>query len=163
MKKTIVLIRHAHRDNALRVRDNGLSDKGLEQARWLKKYFCKRFEKPSAVWLVSSPKKRCIETLEPIAAEGGWKIDAHPDLHGQALGESQPKFEARPPRFLNEWKASPQELTVVCSHGDWLPDAVQYLLGASVDFKKGAWLELDWEGAALLKGFIPSFKPFYDT
>jgi broad specificity phosphatase PhoE len=162
MSKTLVLIRHAHRDTAIRSKDNGLSDKGKGQARALKKYFASRFEKPQSVWLVSSPKKRCLETLAPISAVGNYEIDVNPDLDEQGDGESMAKFEERIQHFIKEFQQMPQEMTLVCSHGDWLPMAVFHLLGVRCDFKKGAWFEIEWDGSAQLKWFIPTFKPFYD-
>lgn len=161
MKKTLVLIRHGHRDNSVRSRDNGLSEKGQEQARWLKKYFFRRFEERDGLWLVSSPKVRCIETLEPIAKEGGFEVDCNPDLTEQSAGETLVKFETRIRRFLEEWAHSPQPLTLVSSHGDWLPLAARHLLGADFDFKKGSWLELEWDGRGILRSYIPSFKLFF--
>lgn len=63
-----ILIRHAHRDTADRAQDNGLSKKGREQAKRLRKYFEERFpEGEGDLVLVTSPKKRCVETIEPIA------------------------------------------------------------------------------------------------
>ena len=161
MMKTLVLIRHAHRDNSVRSRDNGLSEKGREQARWLKKYFFRRFEGHEGVWLASSPKARCIQTLEPISKEGGFEVDLNPDLEEQGASESLTKFEARIHHFLEEWSHAPQPVTLVSSHGDWLPLAAHHLLGAEFDFKKGAWLELEWDGKVVLKSFIPTFKPFF--
>src|SRR4051812_31670871 len=128
MTKTLVLIRHAHRDTGDRARDNGLSDKGKDQARWLKKYFTSRFEHPEGLWLVSSPKKRCLETLAPISSVGEYEIDVDPDLDEKAASETVEAFEQRIHRFLKEWTQTPQELTIVCSHGDWLPAAVVHLL-----------------------------------
>lgn len=166
MSKTLVFIRHAHRDNTVRSKDNGLSDKGKSQARALKKFFADRFDKPESLWLVSSPKKRCLETLAPISSIGRYEIDINPDLDEQAAGEDMVKFEQRMQHFLREWRQMPQEITLVCSHGDWLPLAVFHILGLKCDFKKGAWLELEWEasqaasGGAQLKWFIPTFKAF---
>lgn len=163
MKKTLILIRHAHRDTSDRSRDNGLSEKGREQSRWLKRFFASRFENDeiNRVWLVSSPKKRCIETLAPIAFELKSQVDSHPDLDEQSHQETLEKFQQRIEHFLKDWIESPQELTVVCSHGDWLPIAVQDLLGCSLDFKKSGWLEIEWDGGAQLKWFVPTLKSFY--
>lgn len=162
MSKTLIFIRHAHRDNTNRSKDNGLTEKGKMQARALKKYFSARFERPESLWLVSSPKKRCQETLAPIATVGGYDIDINPDLDEQSTGEQLQKFEQRVQHFIQEWHRMPQEITIVCSHGDWLPVAVYHLLGLRCDFKKGGWLELEWDGSAQLKWFIPTFKPFFE-
>ncbi len=161
MKKTLVLIRHAHRDNTIRSRDNGLSEKGKEQAKWVKKYFFERFDDADSIWLVSSPKKRCLETIAPIADQAGLEIDINPDLAEQSDSETAQKFQDRVNRFLREWTQMPQPLTVVSSHGDWLPVAVFHLLGCQCDFRKGGWLEIEWDGMAVLKCYIQSFKSFY--
>jgi broad specificity phosphatase PhoE len=163
MKKTLVLVRHAHRDTAVRSKDNGLSEKGKEQARWVKKFFTARFGKdqPGSIWLVSSPKKRCQETLALIAAEIKQQVDPHPDLDEQSNQESVAKFEERVNHFIKDWMDSPQELTIACSHGDWLPVAIARLLGCHADFKKSSWLEIEYDGSMQLKWFVPTLKPFY--
>src|SRR6185312_11499052 len=43
MTKTLVLCRHAHRDNSRRELDNGLTDKGREQAKNIRRFFGDRF------------------------------------------------------------------------------------------------------------------------
>ncbi len=158
MQKTLVLIRHGHRDNSRRELNNGLDEKGREQAKALRRFFLSRFQGEdlkNGLWLVSSPKLRCVETLQPLAKAVEKKIDIHPDLDEGA------NLANRVGRFLDEWKKSPMVLTVLCSHGDWIPQAAEELLGAAVDPKKGSWLELESNaGAALLKWYIPSFKPF---
>jgi broad specificity phosphatase PhoE len=166
MKKTLVLIRHAHRDTETRALDNGLSEKGQMQARWLRKYFLERFAKCSEgeyenIWFVSSPKVRCRESLAPMASAAKLKLDINPDLLEQKSTENAAAFERRVLHFLGEWQRMPQPLTIVCSHGDWLPIAVFRLLGCKIDFKKASWLEIEWDSHAQLKSFIPGFKSFY--
>lgn len=165
MSKTLVLIRHAHRDNSQREVDNGLDDKGREQAKSIRRFFMDRFatdEFKRGLWFVSSPKQRCLETLLPTAKGLERSVDVHPDLDEQSLRESGTAFEARIQHFLQEWKQSKAELTVACSHGDWLPMAAYALLGFPQDFKKGAWLEVEWNGGrAALKWYVPSFKALY--
>ena len=100
--------------------------------------------------------------MAPIATIGNYEIDVNPDLDEQANNEQLAKFEQRVQHFLKEWLQMPHEITLACSHGDWLPMAVFHLLGVRCDFKKGAWLELEWDGSAQLKWFIPTFKPFYE-
>ena len=84
MTKTLVLIRHAHRDvPSDRTKDNGLSERGQEQIKKLLKFYKSRFELLPAL-LLSSPKKRCIETVSGIAKELQTKlgVDAHLDEQG---------------------------------------------------------------------------------
>src|SRR5262245_33981006 len=70
MQKTLILIRHGHRDNSRRELDNGLTEKGQSQAKNIRRFFAERFsgdEIGKGLWLVSSPKVRCMETLQPTA------------------------------------------------------------------------------------------------
>ncbi len=164
MNKTLVLCRHAHRDTTRRELDNGLTEKGRDQAKAIKRFFFERFteEDRASLWLVSSPKQRCLETLAPLAKELERPVDAHPDLDEATAREGHKGLEARVERFLREWGQSNIALTILCSHGDWLPVATEGLLGLPQDVKKGSWLELEWgAGAPSLKWYIPSFKPFY--
>mgnify|MGYP000028692002 CR=1 FL=1 len=162
MVKTLVMIRHGQRDNSRRELDNGLDDKGREQAKALKHFFQKRFsdvDPEKALWLASSPKLRCIETLAPIAKALGRSVDSHPGLDEQAMRESGTAFADRVQAFLKEWNRSKVPLTVISSHGDWLPLAAYSLLGLHLDVKKGSWLEIEWDSQrAFLKWYIPSFK-----
>src|SRR4029079_6552406 len=90
MTKTLVLCRHGHRDNTKRELDNGLTDKGREQAKSIKRFFSERFsdeDLKKGVWFVSSPKLRCIETLQPTAKGLDRPVDAHPDLDEQSSRE----------------------------------------------------------------------------
>jgi phosphohistidine phosphatase SixA len=165
MTKTLVLCRHAHRDTTQRELDNGLSDKGREQAKSIKRFFSERFSAEDfkrGLWFVSSPKLRCMETLQPTAKEAGRSVDAHPDLDEQSLKEGPQGLENRVNHFLKEWNSSKVGLTILCSHGDWLPLATFRLLGLSQEYKKGAWLEVESDsGRAYLKWYIPSFKTLF--
>lgn len=166
MVKTLILIRHGHRDNSRRELDNGLDDKGREQAKAIKRFYTSRFSKDAeknGLWLVSSPKIRCVETLAPIAKSIDRPVDIHPALDEQGGKESRGAFQSRIQSFLQEWTKSQAALTLVSSHGDWLPLAVQELLGLQVDPKKGSWFEVEWNsGSAALKWYIPTFKHFFD-
>jgi broad specificity phosphatase PhoE len=165
MAKTLILVRHGHRDTARRELDNGLSDKGREQARAIRRFFTDRFKPDDfkrGLWLVSSPKVRCVETLQPLAKEINRPVDIHPALDEQGSKESAKAFLDRVHGFLQEWEQSPSELTVLASHGDWLPVAIGHLLGLPQEVKKGSWLELEKvDGGAALRWYIPSFKHFY--
>lgn len=161
MTKTLVFIRHGHRDTSQRDMDNGLDTKGQGQARSIKAFFHTRFADGKDVWLVSSPKRRCQETLEPLAKSLNCEVDSHPGLDEQKKGESDADFESRVGKFLEEWMATSAPLTLVCSHGDWLPIAIKQLLGIHQEFKKGSWLELEMVGSQIsLKWYIPTFKFF---
>lgn len=165
MAKTLVLIRHGHRDLSRKELDNGLSEKGRGQARSLRRFFSSRFkdqEFKNGLWLVSSPKVRCVETVEPFAKALGRTVDRHPGLTEKGARESLPDFEERVHAFLKEWRESNVDLTVLCSHGDWIPVAIFHLLGLDQDVKKGSWFELELaSGRFALKWYIPSFKALF--
>lgn len=165
MRKTLVLIRHAHRDTSQRALDNGLSEKGREQARWLKRFFTERFKVESfndGLWIASSPKLRCLETVMPMAKAVGRSVDPHPDLDEQGARESRGAFELRIQSFLREWENSEVAIAIACSHGDWLPLAIHRVLGISGEMKKGSWFEVETEANfTTLKSYIPTFKYFY--
>lgn len=165
MNKTLVLVRHGHRDNTKRELDNGLTDKGKEQARNIKRYFSSRFSEEdlkTGLWFVSSPKVRCVETLQPLAKAFDRPVDIHPGLDEQNAREAGAAMEARVQTFLAEWKKSGVGVTVLSSHGDWIPVAASRLLGLSFEPKKGSWLEIALEGGSpALRSYIPTFKHFY--
>jgi len=165
MVKTLILIRHGHRDTSNRELDNGLSDKGRDQAKAVKRFFTSRFSEEDfkgGLWLVSSPKIRCIETLLPMTKSLDRPVDAHPQLDERNANEPSGRMEERVQTFLHEWTRSQAALTVLSSHGDWLPIATYHLLGLDIEPKKGSWLELEWSGGqAALKWYIPSFRHFY--
>lgn len=165
--KTLILIRHAHRDTSQRELDNGLSEKGQRQTRRLVKYFQKRFRHEDwgadEVQFESSPKVRCLETLSPIAQIMGKTVNLEPRLTEQKPQEGFARFQARLQDYLKSWTESSASVTLICGHGDALPLMTYHLLGAAVDFKKAGFLELQWEaGQAHLKQFIPSLKPFFE-
>jgi 8-oxo-(d)GTP phosphatase len=157
--KTLVIIRHAHRDKDKGGReDNGLSKKGKRQAQEIAKYFKKKFsdeEKPS---IFSSPKLRCVETVEPIAEETKTRIMTSP-LLDESEEESPEKFDKRMQDFLDLWSASEAPLTIACSHGDCIPVMLQKISGNELDLKKGGWAEITLEknGKPKLKKVIQDF------
>ncbi len=165
--KTLILIRHAHRDTDEREQDNGLSEKGLKQVSRLAKYFQKRFKfeewQASDLNFESSEKVRCVQTLQPVAQLMGRAPHIHPGLMEQTPGESFAKFQARIENYLREWSESKALVTMACSHGDVLPLMTYKLVGAAVDFKKAGFVEIEWEaGQAQIKQAIASLKPFYE-
>lgn len=165
--KTLLLIRHAHRDTSNRNLDNGLSDKGQKQVRRLIKYFQKRFKYEKwpvgQILFESSPKLRCVQTLAPLAQILSTEMKEQPQLLEQSAGESFAKFQSRLHAYIQAWIESPEQVRIICGHGDSLPLMVYHLLGAAVEFKKGGFLEIEWEsGQAHLKQYIPSLKAFYD-
>ena len=158
MSKTIILIRHAHRDTTNRDLDNGLSDKGYKQVEILKKWLpekIKEFETKTMVAL-SSPKKRCVETLTPVARKTLSPLETWEDLDEQASNESREKFWERIQHSIHEIHKRPEELAMVCSHGDYLPLFIFHLLGVNLELNKAGVCGLSTDGKLLF--YIPSLK-----
>lgn len=139
--KSLILIRHAHRDTTKKELDNGISRLGLGQAERLAKKLIKGIEGRQPL-LLSSPKKRCIETLQPLARLTQTKVLTDLSLLEKMNEESLSEFSKRIKNFLKNWLESKENLTLICSHGDWLPLAMDFLIHTRVDFKKGAWAEV---------------------
>jgi 8-oxo-dGTP diphosphatase len=113
---TLYLVRHAKAgsrhdwDGEDRLRP--LSKSGRRQAVAL----AERMAGLDITALVSSPYRRCVETLEPLAAAVG--VDVATD---ECLGESR-GFEK-----VMELLASLVDDSVVCSHGDVIPETIAAL------------------------------------
>ncbi len=136
--KILVLVRHAHRDTSHKEADNGLSASGHKQAIRLKKELAPKFQGEKPVFL-SSPKLRCIETLEPLAEEFDKKVNIDPLLNEEGSTESTYEFVDRIKNFIDWWKDKAPQVTIACSHGDWLPEAVRLLTGKETEFAKSGW------------------------
>lgn len=142
--KKLILVRHAHRDKTEgREKDNGLSKKGRKQADRVKRYYLSLFGKERAR-LLSSAKTRCMETLLPLADKLGTSVSISPMLMEEDEGLTP--INARVKKFCDEWKNSKDPLVVACSHGDWLPMALEQLTGAYIELKKGGWAEVEQAG-----------------
>ncbi len=148
--KRLVLIRHAHRSTEDRSKDNGLSEKGFAQVKRLVQFSKERIDSDSddfgQVRFMSSPKKRCRETLAPIAEAQDTTLTIEPLLDEHRSGESGAVFVERIRQFLEQWKSEGSDLTVICSHGDWIPMAVHLMTGAKIGLKKSAWCEIEYTG-----------------
>lgn len=147
MNKTLIILRHAHRDTSKsRELDNGLSEKGRKQVRKIFDYYFKRYPEFEKPLLLSSSRKRCMETLQPLANKLERKLVLHPLLMekgGDHKNENVTQFKKRVKKFLKEWEESKAPLTIVCSHGDWIPVFVKECLGTSINLKKGGWAEIE--------------------
>lgn len=155
--KKLVLIRHAHRDTTERDADNGLSAKGRRQAYELGEHFKKHLP-GSRPLLIASPKVRCVETLEPIGAVSGSPVKTSPLLLEQGAREPVESILARAREFARWWLLEGPSLTLICSHGDYLPAVAETLTGTRLELKKGAWAEISMHrGTPLLTWLIQGF------
>ncbi|MBI2605727.1 MAG: histidine phosphatase family protein [Deltaproteobacteria bacterium] len=151
MAKTLILVRHAHRDKN-QGDDNGLSERGQRQAERAAAHVKNRLEEDfsdASIAVLSSPKRRCIETVAPLAQELKTQVET------MNLLDEGSRLEARVEEFVEWWIHEAPQVTIVCSHGDWIPCCVFRMTGARVDLKKGAIAEITGPPAApLLFGLV---------
>ncbi len=150
--KRLYLIRHAHRDTLNRIDDNGLSEKGKIQADILRKYFKKICEDVNgSLRFISSPKLRCLETLSPLASEFNFVIEIDERLDEGSFEEDSIAFVKRIAQFMNEISQNPNHnsLVFLCSHGDWIPEAMRAISGAEIDLEKAGFIELEYKKEGL--------------
>ena len=73
------------------------------------------------------------------------------------------RVEARAREFLSEWLEDTVELTVVCSHGDWIPAFLRLATGTRTELAKGGWAELELapgaDGQPRLTWLLQELKP----
>ena len=104
-----------------------------------------------AARLLSSPTRRCVDTLAPLARALGLEVE-----EAEALGEGQ-SDEA-----LTLVRKLAPETVALCSHGDVIPGVLEALAAAGVDLgdrlrcKKGSTWVLEAEGDRLVCGtYLP--------
>ena len=134
----LIVVRHAHRETGLgRSEDNSLTEKGTIQARAFAEYHQDRLLN-SKILLLSSPRQRCKETLAPLAEVLKLKIKVELSLdEGEDLLH---KFGD----FLKIWNSHSTDSMVICSHGDWIPEFSNHVLGIPISLQKGGFIELRW-------------------
>jgi 8-oxo-dGTP diphosphatase len=100
---------------------------------------------PTTGRILSSPFARCIQTVEPLANRTGRSVE-----QTTALGEAQP-FEP-----VLELLAAVADQSVLCSHGDLIPDVIDALIRRGADlqgapsWKKGSVWVLDRVGGNIV-------------
>jgi 8-oxo-dGTP diphosphatase len=121
----VYLVRHAHAGSRSAWHDDDdlrpLSQKGARQASSL----LDRLDGETIGCIVSSPSRRCIETVEPLAERLHKEIDirkeflegADPDDAIESLTELAPRNP------------------VICSHGDLIPKMIRRLVAAGTKTK----------------------------
>jgi len=141
--KTLIVVRHAHRDKSQgRARDNGLSKKGWKQAKEFTQYF-ERWYGGIPAKILSSPKVRCVETVQAAADIQGIKVEIAKLLDEQGARESEKAYKARVKKFFKQWEKSKDAVLVICSHGDWIPTFFDEAFGLEISLKKGDFLEIE--------------------
>ncbi len=135
MRPVLILVRHAHRSLKNRAADNGLSKKGREQRKYLTRSLAALLPRKAKILLISSPKKRCVETLEKFAKTRRKKIQIE-----NRLNEGSPR--ARTAALLKELKTAQTELVLACTHGDILPVMLKDLGCPEIEISKGSFVIL---------------------
>lgn len=143
LERVLLLLRHGHRSLKDPTADNGLSGRGKRQAKRFRKDFLREFGKDARPWLLSSPKRRCRETLAPLARRLGCAVGERFDLREKEPGESPARFRARVAHGLRGTLRRPRRVVVLSTHGDWAPLALRLLTGARVHLRKGGWARID--------------------
>ena len=133
----LIILRHAHRDTSQGNHlDNGLSEKGWTQAKKIRKYYKKNVNYKEPL-ILSSPKIRCIETVEKLAKATNVEIQISELLNegGDLLSKTL--------KLTEELLKTTQPLTVLCSHGDVIPILLHRLTGSEILLSKGGWIQLE--------------------
>jgi len=113
----IYLVRHARAGKRREWHDNDalrpLESDGVRQAVAI----ASRIADRGLSALLSSPILRCVQTLEPLSLRTGLPIVADDRL-----------TEGADPLFCVRWMTDLEDGTVMCSHGDVIPDVVDALI-----------------------------------
>lgn len=136
---SVVLLRHASAGDRLAWsgddRQRPLDPKGQRQAEAL----VALLDAIDFSSIVSSPARRCVQTVEPLA-----------ELRGLAIAEEEALWEGNGKDCIAMVLALTGTDTVLCTHGDNIPDVLQYLaaeqnleLGRHPDWKKASCWVLD--------------------
>ena len=111
---TIYLVRHAKAGSRKNWDDDDtqrpLVESGWEQARLL----VRKFENVEVTRLISSPYMRCQQTLQPLAEERGLVVEVD-----ERLAENTSRD------IVAELLNTVDEGTVLCSHGDVIPEGIE--------------------------------------
>ena len=138
-----------------------MSDKGRRQVRRLFDHYFERFPEVENPQLISSSKKRCLETLEPLGRKLERKLHLNPlllEFRGDDKKESKADFRKRIRKFIREFEKSRYSVTLICSHGDWIPVFFEEAIGVNIQLKKAGWAELEWDKGFNLTWLIQSLE-----
>lgn len=84
-----------------------------------------------------------METVGPLGDLCGVEIKTLATLREQGLFESHPRFRTRTARAVDSLQRDLSPLMIICSHGDWIPIAMEHLTGARLRLKKGGWIQVE--------------------
>jgi 8-oxo-dGTP diphosphatase len=156
----LYLVRHAHAGDRAAWdgadRERPLSRKGRRQADAI----ADRLAGAGIVRLLSSPSRRCLQTLEPLAERLALTVEGESRLAEGAWGRDA---LALADELRSEAARSGHDAVALCSHGDVIPELVRTLRdgGARIDDplacpKASTWvLRADGDGWAACSYLAP--------
>ncbi len=124
----LILLRHGDRSPGFS--DVPLSEKGLAQAREL----TQKNDLLNVDYVYCSPKRRALQTIEPLMLVLGKKMEITNELDQMRQVESPTDFLHRILNFLDTLPKNSQSSVLLCSHSDWLQQAVLALAGEHQTF-----------------------------
>jgi len=116
----------------------------VAQAEKFRDKTIKRYRNLKGMSLLSSPKIRCVETLQPLARKLELPIQIDP-LLAEQFNESTEAFQARVLMFWNAWLKTQHPITVISTHGDWIPLFFKIIFGEVLSLKKGDSMRLSFK------------------
>jgi broad specificity phosphatase PhoE len=104
-----------------------------------------------------------METVLAVARVANADVETTPLLLEQSEEETGRRFMGRVTEFCDWWLSSAPGFTIVCSHGDWIPVAVERLTGARARLDKGSWTQITVTAGKvrleyLIQGFLQKKK-----
>jgi broad specificity phosphatase PhoE len=139
-RKTLFIVRHAHRVVTDRSLDNGLSERGHKQAE-AAALFIHNIIGPKPVVIRSSPRLRCQQTLSPLAKMWAIETEVDPLLCEQEQHENDKTFLNRIEEAKARWIHHDPERLIICSHGDWIPEFCRRTFSQDISLDKGGVIE----------------------
>ena len=140
----IVLLRHATR-SAMGLGDSPLTLLGLAQAEEFgTKAATAQVQLPKPTHVIASPKQRARQTLEPLAEKTGIALKIDHRLDERHQNESAQIFTHRLREILAEVESiesnsvTPEPAIYLCSHLDWLEQAVTEISTDLTDIEAAA-------------------------
>lgn len=141
MTQRLILFRHAWR---LSMSDS-LRPEANEQISRRAEYF-KALLENSSVHFMSSPKSRCKESIQPICRALGSDFELNSDLEERRPSEDFRSFVSRVHLSLAHCIESVKaDFLFLCSHSDWLYEAILYLSDLRISLSEACWCILKKE------------------